>query len=207
MKYKDLNPKKPNRCDFSKCYFWLLTLCSINVLIEWAVWQFSSNIHLSKVVRTNFLCWADWLIDWILDITLTMFKMKFGTLLMILLSAMHTPTAADQCSICHFDVIVAATSCKELKEDLAAWKTCMDSRVSSYICREVCMCWVLCQPGVRDECDLCRAPDPPTCPSDTSHYVGECTEECSGPMPTINEADRCINCLQSTVRRDNLQRP
>ena len=125
-----------------------------------------------------------------------MFKMKFGTLLMILLSAMHTPTAADQCSICHFDVIVAATSCKELKEDLAAWKTCMDSRVSSYICREVCMCWVLCQPGVRDECDLCRAPDPPTCPSDTSHYVGECTEEC---MPTINEADRCINCLQSTV--------
>ena len=57
MKYKDLNPKKPNRCDFSKCYFWLLTLCSINVLIEWAVWQFSSNIHLSKVVRTNFLCW------------------------------------------------------------------------------------------------------------------------------------------------------
>lgn len=128
-----------------------------------------------------------------------MFKMKFGTLLMILLSAMHTPTAADQCSICHFDVIVAATSCKELKEDLAAWKTCMDSRVSSYICREVCMCWVLCQPGVRDECDLCRAPDPPTCPSDTSHYVGECTEECSGPMPTINEADRCINCLQSTV--------
>merc|ERR1711862_229455 len=83
--------------------------------------------------------------------------------------------------------------------DLAAWKTCMDSRVSSYICREVCMCWVLCQPGVRDECDLCRAPDPPTCPSDTSHYVGECTEECSGQMPTINEADRCINCLQSTV--------
>ena len=39
-----------------------------------------------------------------------MFKMKFGTLLMILLSAMHTPTAADQCSICHLDVIVAATA-------------------------------------------------------------------------------------------------
>ena len=125
--------------------------------------------------------------------------MKLTTFL-IIVSTIHT-AAGDQCSICHFDVISAATSCKEFKEDVAAWKTCMDSRVSSYICREVCMCWVLCEPGVRDECDLCKAPDPDptTCPSDTAHYQGRCGEECSGPMADITEVDKCIACLQSTV--------
>ena len=123
--------------------------------------------------------------------------MKLATFLIIIVSAIQT-ASCDQCSICHFDVISAATSCKEFKEDVAVWKTCMDSRISSYICREVCMCWVLCEPGVRDECDLCRAPDP-TCPSDTAHYQGTCTEECSGPMDDITEVDKCIDCLQSTV--------
>ena len=124
--------------------------------------------------------------------------MKLKIFLMIV-TIMQT-AGGDQCSICHFDVIAAATSCKEFKEDVAAWKTCMNSGVSSYICREVCMCWVLCEPGVRDECDLCKAPDPgPTCPSDTAHYQGRCTEDCSGLMDNISEVDKCITCLQRTV--------